>query len=363
MLLFVVLACSDTEKESFLGDDESPTVTLTTPDMAYLTLGLEIYGTVQDDVDLPSELSIVLTSNIDGELNISGPDSEGNLSYEGDLSSGDHTLTLQVSDTGGNVAEAVQPLTVFAENTPPSCSIQISEESWLEGETIVLQGQVDDPNVPIELLSIEWSSDFDGTLGAGEIDSTGAIGIQLDQMSWNEHLVTLVVTDELGATCEQSTFVRVGHVPNIGYCQNVLDWSEEWKSFEADVVDLTNEIRQLGTTCGGDYYPPVQPLVMQRNLRCSSRVHSKDMMDRDYFAHNNLDGESPGDRITQAEYSWMNCGENIAFGYATPEAVVDAWQQSPGHCRNLMSASFDEIGVGMFDGGTGIYWTQNFGTQ
>ena len=363
MLLSILLACSDTENKSWFGEDESPVITMTTPDLMYLNMGVELYGTVQDDLDLPSELSIVWTSDIDGELAFNTPDADGNLSYDGDLSSGDHTLTLKVTDAGGNTVEVVQPLTVFAENTPPSCSIQISEEFWLEGETVLLQGLVDDPNIPIELLNIEWRSDFDGPLGTGELDSNGTIGIQLDQMSWNEHLVTLVASDELGATCEESRFVRVGHVPNIGYCQDVLNWSEEWQAFEAEVVVLTNELRQQGTTCDGEYYPPVQHLSMQRNLRCSSRVHSIDMMERDFFAHTNLDGESPGDRITQAKYSWMSYGENIAFGYPTPEAVVNAWHQSPGHCRNLMKASFEEIGVGMFNGGNGIYWTQNFGSR
>ena len=86
-------------------------------------------------------------------------------------------------------------------------------------------------------------------------------------------------------------------------------------------------------------------------------------MQRDFFTHTNLDRESAGDRMSQAEYSWMSYGENIAFGYPTPEAIVNAWHQSPGHCRNLMKASFEEIGVGIFNSGSGIYWTQNFGPR
>ena len=52
----------------------------------------------------------------------------------------------------------------------------------------------------------------------------------------------------------------------------------------------------------------------------------------------------------------------MLFSYISAE-VVEGWHQSSGHCPNMMSDWFDEIGVGIYDGGTGIYWTQNFGSQ
>ena len=356
-MLFFLYACIFTPEEIY------PQVSMTVPQSGYADVEVGCSAVVQDMQDTPQELLVEWSSDIDGALSFDGPDVDGNLVFTGLLSMGTHTISLVVEDTDGNETVVSETIEVGPDNTPPTCSIQAPQEFWLEDSTISLEGQANDPDVPYSLLQVEWSSDIDGSVGAGSIDEAGVLALQTDELSWNEHVVKFVVTDEVGAVCERSTTVRVGHVPNIDYCADVLDWSPEWQAFEEEVVVLTNEIRAQGTTCGGDVYPPVPPVTMQRNLRCSSRVHSKDMMERDYFAHDNPDGEDPGVRIANADYPWMSYGENIAYLYASPAEVVEGWHQSPGHCRNMMSDWFDEIGVGIYDGGTGIYWTQNFGSR
>lgn len=356
-MLFFFYACISTPEES------SPQVSMTVPQVGYADVEVECSAVVEDMQDTPQELLVEWSSDIDGSLSFDGPDSAGNLFFTGILSMGIHKIVLVVEDTDGNETVVSKDIEVGADNTPPSCSIQSSQEFWLEDSTISLQGEANDLDVPYSQLQAQWFSDIDGLLGDGSIDEAGLVTLQTDTLSWNEHVVTLVVTDEVGEACEHSAPVRMGHVPNIDYCADVLDWSQEWRVFEEEVVVLTNEIRAQGTTCGGDVYPPVPPLTMQRNLRCSSRVHSKDMMERDYFAHDNPDGEDPGVRMTNADYPWMSYGENIAYLYSSPAEVVEGWRQSPGHCRNMMSDWFGEIGVGIYDGGTGIYWTQNFGSR
>lgn len=57
-------------------------------------------------------------------------------------------------------------------------------------------------------------------------------------------------------------------------------------------------------------------------------------------------------------------GENIAAGQVSPQAVVQDWVESPGHCVNLMNPRYRYIGVGYVhqDGDRyGHYWVQNFG--
>ena len=54
-------------------------------------------------------------------------------------------------------------------------------------------------------------------------------------------------------------------------------------------------------------------------------------------------------------------GENIAFGFETPGALVSAWMHSPGHRANLLSRHFHRIGIAGWratDGTT--YATQDF---
>ncbi len=54
-------------------------------------------------------------------------------------------------------------------------------------------------------------------------------------------------------------------------------------------------------------------------------------------------------------------GENIAYGYQTPRALVSAWMHSPGHRANILSPHFHRIGVSGWRATNGVtYATQDF---
>jgi uncharacterized protein YkwD len=141
-------------------------------------------------------------------------------------------------------------------------------------------------------------------------------------------------------------------------------WQSAWQAFECEVIELTNQRRAAGATCGGRSMPPVGPLSRQQQLTNSARVHSKDMGDRNYFAHESQDGRSPFDRMQSAGFSGLTMAENISAGQPTPRQVVDGWMKSPGHCENIMNGSLTMLGVGYYLAPSGKYrhmWTQNFG--
>jgi uncharacterized protein YkwD len=162
-----------------------------------------------------------------------------------------------------------------------------------------------------------------------------------------------------------------GDVPNTAYCMAVATWPAESVAFEEEVLKLVNENRAKGWNCDTEgEKPPAGPLTMEPTLRCSARLHSKDMADRMFFSHDNPDGQDPGARMTAAGYVGRTWGENIAKGQTTPEQVVAGWMDSDGHCANIMNASFNLIGVGYFAGmstntrfNSELYWTQNFGAS
>ncbi|GFE27230.1 CAP domain-containing protein [Streptomyces nigrescens] len=119
----------------------------------------------------------------------------------------------------------------------------------------------------------------------------------------------------------------------------------------ARVVELVNdERRKAGCS----------PLTVNAKLTKAAQDHSKDMADHRNMSHTGSDGSSPEDRITRAGYNWSSYGENVAYGYSTPESVMEGWMTSPGHKRNILDCSFKEIGVGHAQ--PDDYWTQNFGT-
>ena len=127
--------------------------------------------------------------------------------------------------------------------------------------------------------------------------------------------------------------------------------SAEAASYEAEVVTLTNDQR-VAHGCPALRDDP--------RLRAAATGHSVDMRARGYFAHNTPDGVTPWTRIEARGYSDPSA-ENIAMGQQTPQSVVDAWMNSPGHRANILNCSSKAIGVGVQFGPDGPWWTQDFG--
>ena len=125
------------------------------------------------------------------------------------------------------------------------------------------------------------------------------------------------------------------------------------------MLQLVNGARAKGCTCGTTVMPPVDALTWNDELAAAAYEHSSDMNTNNYFSHTGLDGSDPGQRITAAGYSWTSWGENIANGYTSEQAVMNAWLASEGHCKNIMNAGFKEIGAGR----SANYWTQDFGSR
>lgn len=179
------------------------------------------------------------------------------------------------------------------------------------------------------------------------------------------HLVLVAI-----AVCSLACSDDGGGGPEVNedaaWCDEVADWDDAWTTFEDQVVVLVNQRRAEGAVCGGETFGPAGGVVMDPALRCAARRHSLDMADRNYFSHDTPEGVSPWDRADMAEYDANAIGENIAAGHGTPEAVVQGWMDSSGHCSNIMNPNANEIGVGYLTADAadfGSYWTQVFGRR
>ena len=103
--------------------------------------------------------------------------------------------------------------------------------------------------------------------------------------------------------------------------------------------------------------------VLKTNWQVSrcARYKSQDMINKNYFAHQSPTYGSPFDMIESFGISMAAGGENIAMGQRTPQEVVTAWMNSPGHRSNILSTAYTEIGVGCAKSSNGsYYWTQMF---
>lgn len=119
--------------------------------------------------------------------------------------------------------------------------------------------------------------------------------------------------------------------------------------FEGEVVRLVNEIRESHG---------LKPLIQDWQLSRVARYKSQDMRDAGYFSHTSPTYGSPFNMMKNFGITYRTAGENIAKGYSTPKAVVDAWMSSPGHKANILNSSYTHIGVGYVE--SGHYWTQMF---
>jgi len=129
------------------------------------------------------------------------------------------------------------------------------------------------------------------------------------------------------------------------------------RSYEYQVVKLLNAKREENG---------VPPLKLNEDMSRAARYHAKDMSDNFYFSHPSRDADS---NITCETFSRMSnffsynqAGENIAWGYASPVLVHEAWVNSQVHYENMIHSNYREVGVGYYSSSTSLrhLWVEDF---
>jgi uncharacterized protein YkwD len=124
-------------------------------------------------------------------------------------------------------------------------------------------------------------------------------------------------------------------------------WELGINAFELEMVRLINIERENHN---------LNPLAINPNLMMAARFHSHEMADLRYFNH-----RSPhhGRGISRAEmfgheniqdHVW-GVRENIAGSTRSPQSVVQAWMNSPGHRAAILGETYLTIGIGAVQGG------------
>ena len=157
----------------------------------------------------------------DGGARLEGVDSTVNSDGEvlgyGTLSEGEHALELHVQDPSGNEGVAAVRITVGPANTAPECAITapVSGGVSVGGERVEFTATVADAERAPNLLQIVWTSDKDGDLGSSTADSSGAVSFPISSLSAADHRITMIATDDLGASCTAAVDWTVGTPPTI----------------------------------------------------------------------------------------------------------------------------------------------------
>ena len=120
-------------------------------------------------------------------------------------------------------------------------------------------------------------------------------------------------------------------------------------AYEDEVIRLVNAER---AKYGLSALQKDQGAVSVAHVRAKEIVQS--------FSHTRPDGSSCFTAAKELGVSYLAAGENIAYGYADPQQVVNGWMNSEGHRKNILSSSFSKIGVGCYSRGNTLYWSQFF---
>lgn len=127
---------------------------------------------------------------------------------------------------------------------------------------------------------------------------------------------------------------------------------DDVKALEQQVITLVNQQRASNG---------LPALKGNWELCRVARYKSQDMINKKYFAHQSPTYGSPFDMMEAFGIKFSAAGENIAYGQKTPQQVMNSWMNSPGHRNNILSRSYNQIGVGVAKASNGTYyWTQMF---
>ena len=110
----------------------------------------------------------------------------------------------------------------------------------------------------------------------------------------------------------------------------------------------------------------LRAIRMDTRIQAVAQARSRDMVQRDYFAHTDPDDREPWDHLDAAGIAWYRAGEIIALNHTSPissaaDHAVQQWMGSSGHKAQIVSTTFNYAGVGVAvtEGGTS-YWTVMF---
>ncbi len=111
----------------------------------------------------------------------------------------------------------------------------------------------------------------------------------------------------------------------------------------------------------------ILPLKEDPLLTLAAQLKAKDMLEREYFSHEDPQGNPPWEWLKKVGYDFQVAGENLAIGFLDSEEVFLAWKNSFLHRQNLLNPAFEEMGIGIakgkFQGTETTIVVQFFGTK
>lgn len=122
------------------------------------------------------------------------------------------------------------------------------------------------------------------------------------------------------------------------------------QAYQNEVLRLINQQRVSRS---------LKPLAATDAMSSMAAVRAKEASA--LFSHTRPNGSTPASLFAQYGVAYSTAGENLAYGYTAPDALVSAWMLSPEHRSNILNANFQYTGIGAYQSDDGkIYCAQLF---
>ncbi len=162
----------------------------------------------------------------------------------------------------------------------------------------------------------------------------------LDYTNTREHLLnSFMGSQEFSIICSQAS-VKVGkpiYEP---------DNDREWKANVLILALVNAEREEMG----------LAPLKTREDLwERAAMVRAKEV--KSIHKHVRPDGSEWYTVYDDAGFVYYIGAENIAWGYRSEQAVMNAWMNSTGHRKNILNANLTYLATGLYNR---AYWSQNF---
>jgi len=140
------------------------------------------------------------------------------------------------------------------------------------------------------------------------------------------------------------------------HCAATFDWPASYAADEAALLDAINALRERTIRCDEREIDGLEPLRVSAALSCSARLHSLDMVERDFVGRTNPDGERPGERMRAAGLDVEDWDESLVIGEREPEGVLAQLLGDGDDCMNVATRRHAHIGIGRYED----RWTLDF---
>lgn len=125
--------------------------------------------------------------------------------------------------------------------------------------------------------------------------------------------------------------------------------TESLSDYESEVLSLINSERAKNG---------LSALSIDSNVQKAAAVRANEITES--FSHTRPNGTTCFTALAENGATYTKAGENIAYGQRSAQEVVNAWMNSEGHRKNILTPDFTKTGIGCVSVNGTLYWTQFF---